>query len=759
MSNIRIDQIKILLNLSDPSIKEPVILTKNVIYNPLLKSLNMSALSEYPYFTGEIEYQEDYLKKMTYDRIVKFFFNKKTFQNYLSRNVIQMTPMKVKEKKPQLSFLLKELKEKLEILVNINEEIINKYTNLIKNQKRKKELNQYKKTAHVMNWVNEFTKSLSRKKALKVLGDIKIKLEMIIDSLPSEYNHKTLYDLFNIFCKKNNEHDEDDEDDEDGYKDFNINKKCTDDDYLSKFYIIESVFNNKLSLSYTTMFNSYIQNAENTLKSFKTTNDNIKDIIQHVDDIIEKNKLNTSIEVIEKYQQYANKNVKIMLKLLLPTKFPVIDNYFDSYEKYIKGSYTTSFDDLFTIIPKNYSYLKTGDKIYTVTRVGRLNDVLNNPFYRNTFITGFNQFNIWRSEKKRQIDENIKNYKEKIFKKIRHIRDDNNKIEDIKRYLSQFMQTISGIQHFSTPIHSVSQLVKTNIQNIYGIQENNDTLLEISIENIINDLDSINKNLVVDKLNLKSYIPNKLLNEITINLQLASRISILDYIKNTYLTEDHLGVNYDKEEREIKEEFTKNFKPYIEFVKKISDFVEPKKESTNEDLQIMINEFLQESNSILYHFMVYLYNVYYLENKIDDTTDEILNKYIHDKQKVITDYLDIGVNFYKEVNEKMPKYEIYVMCDVVGGMMTQQNESQIKCLYRGEHLGNQFEELIGERGSRIKNKYLIDFENRIYVNIKNAIAAQKTEQIKPERKDVERRTERRRPEITGGRKTRRRRYY
>jgi hypothetical protein len=81
---IRIEQIKIFMNLNIPSmIKQQVVLTSSMIYNPLSES-NRIELSQYPYFTPDVLYPKTILNTFTMDKRVSFFFDKEVFESVLT---------------------------------------------------------------------------------------------------------------------------------------------------------------------------------------------------------------------------------------------------------------------------------------------------------------------------------------------------------------------------------------------------------------------------------------------------------------------------------------------------------------------------------------------------------------------------------------------------------------------------------------------------------------------------------------------------
>jgi len=83
----------------------------------------------------------------------------------------------------------------------------------------------------------------------------------------------------------------------------------------------------------------------------------------------------------EKRTEYINNNIMLMLKYLLPTRFPVINNHFNSMDL------INSVDSLSTLLYNPFStrkpiYLKLSEGTFTVKKIIWLNDVVNNPVYK-----------------------------------------------------------------------------------------------------------------------------------------------------------------------------------------------------------------------------------------------------------------------------------------------------------------------------------------------------------------------------------------
>jgi len=83
--SIKIEQIRIMINPSIPDSKS-IELTSDLIYHPELNIGKKIVLEKIPYFTASVKYPINKLQalsKISYKKIVKFFFNKKYFESKL----------------------------------------------------------------------------------------------------------------------------------------------------------------------------------------------------------------------------------------------------------------------------------------------------------------------------------------------------------------------------------------------------------------------------------------------------------------------------------------------------------------------------------------------------------------------------------------------------------------------------------------------------------------------------------------------------
>ena len=149
----------------------------------------------------------------------------------------------------------------------------------------------------------------------------------------------------------------------------------------------------------------------------------------------EEEKEETSKQKEEKMKNFdiiASHNVQIMIELLFPTTWPAVRNLSSSHQEYIMGKKTQgiSFKDTvfqkvnFGFITKGsditsglFSYLKVGGKIYTISRVIWLNDLLNHPVYR-AFIDNFINYSLWIERERDRMERLLKNKKTKLFGRI-----------------------------------------------------------------------------------------------------------------------------------------------------------------------------------------------------------------------------------------------------------------------------------------------------------------------------------------------------
>jgi hypothetical protein len=85
-------------------------------------------------------------------------------------------------------------------------------------------------------------------------------------------------------------------------------------------------------------------------------------------------------EYYRKRTENINNNIMLMIKYMLPTKYPVVNNHFNSYDV-LKGNESFSTFLFNPFKERNFIYLKLPSGTYTVVKVTWLNDVINHPDY------------------------------------------------------------------------------------------------------------------------------------------------------------------------------------------------------------------------------------------------------------------------------------------------------------------------------------------------------------------------------------------
>ena len=139
-------------------------------------------------------------------------------------------------------------------------------------------------------------------------------------------------------------------------------------------------------------------------------------------------------------------------------------------------------------------------------------------------------------------------------------------------------------------------------------------------------------------------------------------------------------------------------------------FKRPQRETTNADLQNLINSFESNTTTELYEFLEKTY-MYYMRNSGD--------KLSNDETKL----LNIGLNYINtNITERGIRREIYIMSDFIEGLVNDDNVNSIYCPFIGEHLGNELRFLVRmTQGGKINNTdinfWAVD-RNRMIFSIK-----------------------------------------
>jgi hypothetical protein len=367
-------------------------------------------------------------------------------------------------------------------------------------------------------------------------------------------------------------------------------------------------------------------------------------------------------------------NINTMVELLFPTKYPTMNNHYDSYENNILGispglSFKGSLGVFEKILPSNlrtnYSYISIDNKKYTVVKTTILNDVFNHPGY-NEMIESYNKINLIRMES--NIKKKIKDIIDKFYIITNKIR-----LNNMFNELRDKLQKIINDEQTRREREAREDRVRYKID--VEFISNFITLLEtiISTDNTdelnITNMETLSENSRSDKISM--YIPTKINKMIKEVKDILDQYELLNIILKIHLTNGTININFDKKIQSIMKDKYKN---YYNFGKELLNNKNFK--STNTDFQKMLDDFIDNKTSIFSQYMKTI-------------TQIIDGKIIPKSVPTLFDIFYVGLRYIDDDDEYNEVYEVYVKLDVFGGILN--DNIDIGCNYRGEELGNYLE--------------------------------------------------------------------
>jgi hypothetical protein len=449
-----------------------------------------------------------------------------------------------------------------------------------------------------------------------------------------------------------------------------------------------------------------------------------------------------------------------MLRLLFPTKYPIVGNIFSSFNSIIlkRSEFKISFSDFLPSFLKNkliegnssYSYVKIDGKIYTISQVIWLNDIYNHKEY-SELIQKLINLNSWKKKALKNLNEEIK-IKLKSFIseytdafdaiEIRYIQDqldknkdkydDNEYDKDDDKKNKNKNKKNSRYNDYENDYMSFKETIKNFIIAINDFNREINNLKDISLEER-NEVDTTKKyeslsdsakNLLeiynaLIKFGANFFKTKEKYNTIINNANRdLENIGIKQYIRDKYISKPGINLDYEKDHEKYSSVLKSKFKDYTNFADIIKKFKSPNKESSNVYLQKTFDEFLENKEPYkgIFNFLL---NPYYIhinpfeKIKKDDKNGQ---KEISNEKKQYHLRQNTGVTILPSTNEKEPRYEIYVQLNVIGGELNDTNISVIDCLYQTDSLGNKLEYLVNET---LHNSWDIN-STRLYIDIAQA---------------------------------------
>ena len=424
----------------------------------------------------------------------------------------------------------------------------------------------------------------------------------------------------------------------------------------------------------------------------------------------------------------AKNNLDTIINVLLPTSFPIRSNIHKTFSENIKNSNSDatldSGDDIFSLFQQlignddlDFGYL-SNNGIYTVTKITIINDIINDPLFKELIVSG-NNFQNWRTKKIEEFTKVQNNLTQKIKANL------NNNFDNFKSDIQNVNTTLGSTwKDIQNPNHGLNkQASSPRTMMVPFIKAllllNKDTDFDKIIEQLI-QIANISKNsssrtpflppILQDygndpKLTFGVLVENaydyKINNEI---LSSISNINIANNIikkgKNKKPTKDIEKAVFDK---------ISSFKEIETFLTIIKKFKPPVRTYSNKN----INLIFQEIGNNIDGFMKLIEFINKV-NKEERPESKFLNN------ATMLDNLETGImkisekiNFGNKeniLNEEINQYyDTLIHLECIKGIVNNDNVEKIKCPYRNEYLTSLYDEL---REDKNKNPLLFysDFE-------------------------------------------------
>jgi hypothetical protein len=449
-----------------------------------------------------------------------------------------------------------------------------------------------------------------------------------------------------------------------------------------------------------------------------------------------KNELGENVNGIKMNKEIIQNNILITLNMLFPTKYPNPVNISSSFDTYIQqGTTIIPQSTSFQLSEPQFSYIKNGGEMSTITNVVWLNDIINHPIYRN-FIDNFLKY-ISSSKKESEklqktIDDksnnlikrlstetpnkNQKNLKildadiDKLRKNIKIIDTSkrqqiifDNKREELNRDIIEIGNNLlflnaalaAGITKSTDPTQNIT--IKTPFTDQI---ESTEITKRISFDDLFDIVSDINKRYkhISNQIPVNSEFDKKIY-EIANEM---NQIRILKTIYDRYIGKGSININIENEDKDIIEYLDRNFLTYVQFTKEIKNYLKPNRESSNRELQKLISNFANNNESsdsdTLYDIIVQIQSKYINSNPTSEFGSDKETKYVYS-----------GISVVETDKASVPHIEIYVLMDTIKGKMTDEMVNQVDCLYKSMLIGSKTENLFSSQNKYLAKNNIIDF--------------------------------------------------
>jgi len=487
----------------------------------------------------------------------------------------------------------------------------------------------------------------------------------------------------------------------------------------------------------------------------------------------------------KRYEEYykerdsnIQENILTMLEILLPTKFPAINDLTTSYDA-IFGKWSYRPFTMNPIIKRNFSYIKNGGKTYTFKKIVWLNDIVNNPEYKK-LLEDYRKFDVWSEEEIGRKSNSFAKSFDKTLKQIEEFVDytvevintiSSNATKEKLALMKTGAGTYGDMPNFFGTLKSILTIYYL-IQRIngkeyegiietinkYTIEEKKELSKDALIQNMIKILADINTNYSNEKNSDKNILIEALLsfnkkNDDKIKKIELNNVDFLYYIQgvasynkldfknrdnptvNNCITQmnsiiDSLNANenqsafqkykfvldlktkpYSYMQNQYEAILSREGQQYRNFAYiTMSQYRRPLRESTNFQLQNLLNMEDEESTMECYDFLNKIYR-HYMKN---DTNI----KFKEDEKKL----LKVDLNYVNTNTTAGQRREIQLLVDFIEDEVNDANMNSLFCPFVGEHLGNEFEYLFrmfrfGKTGKKNPDYWKVN-KNRMLFSVK-----------------------------------------
>ena len=474
----------------------------------------------------------------------------------------------------------------------------------------------------------------------------------------------------------------------------------------------------------------YPDKANKKLDEFKTEYANAKAILEQKktnvmiggnNSINDNNLENTKNDI-------AEKNIMIMIRLLFPTKYPLIGNILSSFHSVVTGQnefhlkwmdfVPSFFKKQFFEGISDYSYIQVDGKTYTVIQAIWLNDIYNHTEYLK-LVEQFEELQKWKSKEARKSEIVLQKKRDQFSQTYNNAEYKFNDIDiDNINYTLKSIDSGRGAEYSLAKYRiTIEQLIKAmkeinkakQLGNNGRLIENSkifaDLYLELQKTQWFNPKDKIRYEKIAQKMKDDT-----------------EKIQSEEHILKNYLQSP--GINMDYERDKYREILEQKYSLYVRFVENIRKYRTPVLESSNSFLQNSIDDFLDKTEKYkgVFNFLMNRLNI--KKNPYQDMLDKNIGLNmiemadIETEQKNYMNRLNTGITIRPSAQADQPYYEVYIQLNLIGGELNDTNISAIDCMFQGETLGDKLSRILNEA---IYNPWNIN-SSRVFFDITQGAA-------------------------------------